>query len=376
MTSIAIMQEYSTSLRYALQMLFWDVRQAGKCVTDIKVLYETANIQNQIVDGTVEYPRPTDDADTSKGIDIELRNVSFAYPGDKAEENALRDVSLRIPAGSLAVIVGANGGGKSTIIKLLARMYDVAPGSGAVVIDGLPIQDYTLASLRQAYALLTQDHQLFPLALAENIGLGYPEKVDDREMIMQAARDGGAAELLSKFKDGVETNLEPVTTAYGYQLDDDKHKTLKTVLGKLEKTTEVSGGEKQRLVSSRAFMRFQTGKIKLLCVDEPSSALDPKGEFELFERLRAARAGKTMIFVTHRFGHLTKHADIIICMKAGKVAELGTHQELMALDGEYASLYNVQAQAFTAAEVRSFFVLIHVTERLRLLDKCMVIGCT
>ncbi|KAJ7215595.1 P-loop containing nucleoside triphosphate hydrolase protein [Mycena pura] len=351
MASIAIMQQYSTSLNYALQMLFWDVRQVGKYVTDIKVLYEAAEIQNQIVDGTVEYPRPANEADTSKGMDIELRNVSFAYPGDKAKENALRDVSLRIPAGSLAVIVGANGGGKSTIIKLLARMYDVAPGSGAVVIDGLPIQDYTLASLRQAYALLAQDHRLYPLPLAENIGLGYPEKVDDREMVMQAARDGGAAELLSKFKDGVETNLEPVTTAYGYQLDDDKHKTLKTVLGKLEKTTEVSGGEKQRLVSSRTFMRFQTGKVKLLCVDEPSSALDPKGEFELFERLRAARAGKTLLFVTHRFGHLTKHADIIICMKAGKVAELGTHQELMALDGEYASLYNVQAQAFTAPEV-------------------------
>ncbi|KAJ7215585.1 hypothetical protein GGX14DRAFT_443140 [Mycena pura] len=254
MTSIAIMQEYSTSLDYALYMLFWDVRQVGKYVTDIKVLYETANIQNQIVDGTVEYPRPADEADTSKGMDIELRNVSFAYPGDKAKENALRDVSLHIPAGSLAVIVGTNGGGKSTIIKLLTRMYDVAPG-GAVVIDGLPIQDYTLASLRQAYALLTQDHELFPLSLAENIGLGYPEKVDDREMIMQAARDGGAAELLSKFKYGIETNLDPVITASGHQLDDDKHKTLTTVLGKLEKRTEVSGkcsmhsGELQRLVS-------------------------------------------------------------------------------------------------------------------------------
>jgi ABC-type multidrug transport system fused ATPase/permease subunit len=116
-------------------------------------------------------------------------------------------------------------------------------------------------------------------------------------------------------------------------------------------------------------MRFKTGKIKLLSVDEPSSALDPRGEFELFERLRQTGEGKTMIFVTHRFGHLTKYADMIMwvshlifcsegltpqdrCMKEGKVIELGTHKDLMARDGEYASLYNVQAQAFTESEVR------------------------
>ncbi|KAJ7453361.1 P-loop containing nucleoside triphosphate hydrolase protein [Mycena galericulata] len=342
MTSIAILQQYSASLNYSLQMLFWDVSQVGKCVTDIKILYETANIENKIVDGDTPYPRA--DVDTSKGMEVEFRNVSFAYPGDKSKESALRDVSFHIPAGSLVVIVGANGSGKSTIIKLLTRMYDAE--AGAVLIDGLPIQRYRIADLRQTQATLTQDHNLYPLTLAENIGLGYSEHVDDMEMIMQAAGDGGAKALLGKFKQGVETNLEPPTTAYGYQLDDEKHKTLKEVLSKLEKTAEVSGGEKQRLVASRTFMRFRTGKIKLLSVDEPSSALDPKGEFELFERLRETGEGKTMIFVTHRFGHLTKYADLIICMKEGKVAESGTHKDLMARDGEYASLYNVQAQAF------------------------------
>ncbi|KAJ7159261.1 P-loop containing nucleoside triphosphate hydrolase protein [Mycena crocata] len=349
MTSIAILQQYSTSLNYSLQMLFWDVSQVGKCVTDIKILYETANIKNKIVDGEVAYPRPSVDA--SKGMDIELKNVSFTYPGDQSKDSALQDVSFRIPAGSLVVIVGANGSGKSTIIKLLTRMYDVE--AGALLVDGLPIARYRLADLRQTQATLTQDHNLYPLTLAENIGLGYAERVDDEEMILQAARDGGAAGLLDKFKQGGQTNLQPVSTAYGYQLDDDKHAALKKVLGKLEKTSEVSGGEKQRLVASRTFMRFRTGKIKLLSVDEPSSALDPKGEFELFERLRETGEGRTMIFVTHRFGHLTKYADLIICMKEGKVAELGTHKDLMDRDGEYASLYNVQAQAFTESEVVS-----------------------
>ncbi|KAK6995684.1 P-loop containing nucleoside triphosphate hydrolase protein, partial [Favolaschia claudopus] len=103
---------------------------------------------------------------------------------------------------------------------------------------------------------------------------------------------------------------------------------------------------------SRTFMRFQTNKIRLLCVDEPSSALDPRGEFELFERLRQTAEGKTMIFVTHRFGHLTKHADIILWMhEEWAVIESGTHKELLTRNGEYASLYNVQAQAFTESEV-------------------------
>ncbi|KAJ6600173.1 P-loop containing nucleoside triphosphate hydrolase protein [Mycena sp. CBHHK59/15] len=341
MASIAILQQYSSTLNYTLQSLFWDFSRLASCVSQIKLLYEVA--ENKILDGDVAYPRPG--ADATQGMDIELRNVSFAYPGDKSKDAALRDVSLRIPAGSLAVIVGANGGGKSTIIKLLTRMYDT--DAGTVLVDGLPIARYRLAALRQAQATLTQHHSLYPLTLAENIGLGYPERVHDLDMVLQAAADGGAAELLDKFKDGAQTNLDPVSTAYGYELDDEKHKALKALLGKLEKTAEVSGGEKQRLVASRTFMRFRTGKTKLLCVDEPSSALDPKGEHALFERLRETGTGRTMIFVTHRFGHLTKYADIIICMKEGKVAESGTHNELMALNGEYASLYNVQAQAFS-----------------------------
>jgi ABC-type multidrug transport system fused ATPase/permease subunit len=98
--------------------------------------------------------------------------------------------------------------------------------------------------------------------------------------------------------------------------------------------------------SSRTFMRMITGNVRLAVVDEPSSAMDPAGEYELFKRLREARQGKTMIFITHRFGHLTKHADLILCIKEGKLVEQGTHTELVALKGEYFELYNIQAQAF------------------------------
>jgi ABC-type multidrug transport system fused ATPase/permease subunit len=99
---------------------------------------------------------------------------------------------------------------------------------------------------------------------------------------------------------------------------------------------------------ARTFMRINTGSVRLVVVDEPSSAMDPAGEYGLFKRLREARQGKTMIFITHRFGHLTKHADVILCMKDGRLVEKGTHAELVAKKGEYYDLYNVQAQAFTS----------------------------
>ncbi|KAJ6516672.1 P-loop containing nucleoside triphosphate hydrolase protein [Mycena vitilis] len=344
MTSIVILQSYSASLSSSLSQLFYHSSSVGTHFWNVKILYESGEIQNPIVDGDVTYPRPT--ADTPKGAEIELKNVSFAYPGDKSKEAALKDISFRIPAGSLVVIVGANGSGKSTIIKLLTRLYDV--DAGVVLVDGLPIQSYCMADLRRTQATLTQDHKLYPLTLAQNIGLGDTKHIENTDMIKEAAREGGAAAVLDKLKEGVQTTLAPIRTAFKCSMDDDNltHKALKNIINKLECNTEVSGGEKQRLVASRTFMRLRTGHIKLLNIDEPSSALDPRGEFELFERLRQVGEGKTTIFVTHRFGHLTKHADIIICMKEGKVSELGTHKDLMASEGEYASLYNIQAQAF------------------------------
>ncbi|KAF8177195.1 P-loop containing nucleoside triphosphate hydrolase protein, partial [Pholiota molesta] len=118
-------------------------------------------------------------------------------------------------------------------------------------------------------------------------------------------------------------------------------------LEKLEKSIDISGGEKQRIVASRSFMRFKSGKVKFVAVDEPSSALDAEGELQLFKRLLDVREGKTMVFVTHRFGHLTKYADMIICMKDGSIVETGSHEHLISAKGEYAKLYNIQASAFS-----------------------------
>ncbi|KAJ6528479.1 P-loop containing nucleoside triphosphate hydrolase protein [Mycena capillaripes] len=254
------------------------------CVSDLReLLYKLGEVKNKIIDGAEAYPNST--VSSEMGMSFEFKNVSFAYPGAKSNDNALKNISLKIPAGHLVVIVGANGSGKTTLIKLLNRLYDV--DLGEILVDGLPIKNY------------------------QNIGLGNPDRINDMEMILQAAESGGASEVIKKLSDGLQTEL-----------------TLK-------------GGEKQRLVAARTFMRFLSGNIRFAAADEPSSALDPKAEHQLFQRLREAREGKTLIFVTHRFGHLTKHADL-----DGVIAETGTHQQLMARRGEYSELYNVQAQAF------------------------------
>ncbi|KAF7358426.1 Lipid A export ATP-binding/permease protein MsbA [Mycena venus] len=322
-TSFAILQQHAGALNVTCQMIYYEFSLAAQSCSHIKELYEMAEVENKIPDGDEAYPDSTLSSD--KGMEFELKNVSFAYPGGKSKDSAVKNVSLKIPAGHLVVIVGANGSGKSTIIKLLNRLYDV--DSGEILLDKRPIKNYRIQDLRKAQALLAQDHKLYPLSLAENIGLGNPDHVDDIDMVMQAAGSGGAVEVIRRQKDGLDTVLLPVSTAHGAHLDKHKHKKLRSILEGLEKKAEVSGGEKQRLVASRTFMRFLSGNIRFAVADEPSSALDPRGEHQLFLSLRESGEGKTMIFVTHRFGHLTKHADLIICMKDGEAIETGTHKE-------------------------------------------------
>lgn len=240
-------------------MAFFDVQSMSEYCNVIKAVYAVGNLKNKIADGDVAYPNAQ--FDSTLGMSLELqsvsffrfvsdvfvcltltmvfRNVSFAYPGGNSKESALKDVSLKITPGQLVVIVGANGSGKSTVIKLLQRIYDV--NSGEVIVDGLPINQYRISNLRSATATLTQDHHLFPLSIRENIGLGYPDCVEDEEMVLASAKDGGALGLIEKFSDGLDTTLEPVKTAYGHFLDDEKHKKLKEILGELEKSSSVSG---------------------------------------------------------------------------------------------------------------------------------------
>jgi ABC-type multidrug transport system fused ATPase/permease subunit len=294
---LAMLEQTATRLRYTFSfarhiITFWPSE-----MTSLKNFYRLLDLKNKMKNGCTPYSPPAD----ALGVSLEVRNVSFNYPGAKSERDALKNVSFSIKAGQLVVIVGANGSGKSTILKLLTRCYDAT--SGTVLVDGNPIEDYQIADLRSVTASLTQEHTIFPLSLSENIGIGSPSSATDLDKITEAAKSAGAQDVIENFTNGYDTVLEPVKTAY-LSYTGRGNELLEKEYEKMEKSTNVSGGEKQRLVASRTFMRMLSEDIKFVIVDEPSSALDPGGEYELFKQLREARKGRTMIFVTHRFGHL------------------------------------------------------------------------
>ncbi|KAL0568901.1 hypothetical protein V5O48_013071 [Marasmius crinis-equi] len=342
-TQMATLYQCSTILRRSLWDIFVLSNQMHAKIGLIQQLHDMRNTKNVVQSGVIPYPK--EKHVDRKGMELELRNVSFSYPGDPTKK-VLDDVSFRIPAGTLIVIVGVNGSGKSSFINLLTRMYDVS--SGQILVDGENIRDYTLSAFREATATLTQEHRLLPLSIAENIALGNIDEVEDMRKIQDAARMGGCTELIEKLESGYETIFNKRTKQHwGGGIDEtDKNALISRELKKLQKTNDVSGGQRQRLVAARTFMRLTSPSIKFVAVDEPSSALDPEGELELFNNLRAARNGRTMLFVTHRFGPITKHADLILCMKEGKVIESGTHPELMRKEGEYCKMYNIQAKPF------------------------------
>ncbi|KAF8209316.1 P-loop containing nucleoside triphosphate hydrolase protein [Mycena galopus ATCC 62051] len=341
LATIATLHQSESQLSWTFDDILLRIQQSMNGIGPVKEIYDLENVVHQTKSGDLPYP-PLD-RPHEQGMPFELKNVSFSYPGTTTK--ALNNVTLSIKAGQLIVIVGANGSGKSTIVKLLTRLYDAS--SGSITVDGADIQDYRLPDLRHATAALTQDHHLYPLSLRENIGLGNPAHVRNMDMIRTAARLGGAEEVIAKLGDGFETVLEhPRGVRWGNDVKKGDGTLLAEALEKMTKEADVSGGERQRLVASRTFMRFTSGAVKLVCVDEPSSNLDPDAEWQLFKNFRQARDGKTMIFVTHRFAHLTKHADVILCMKEGSILETGTHNELMARDGEYCKMFKMQATAF------------------------------
>ncbi|KAG6867211.1 hypothetical protein C0993_005627 [Termitomyces sp. T159_Od127] len=319
--SVAVLQQSSYMLRDSLQTIFCETQTFNRHVTKLKNLYAMLDKVNKTQQGNVPYPSPQTSKD---GMALELKNVIFTYPGSKSKLPALRNVSLDIKPGQLVVIVGANGSGKSTLIKLLTRLYD--PSSGTLLVDDTPVQEYRPLDVRRTIASFTQDHNLYPLSLYENIAFGDVALSTDTAAVAAAAEQGGATEFIAKFVDGSDTILDPRNNIQPINLPDDPEHPLR---------------------NARTFMHLNSGHVNFVSVDEPSSALDPEAEYQIFNRLIASRSGKTMVFVTHRFGHLTKHADFIICMKDGAIAESGCHEELMKIDGEYAKLYQIQANAFS-----------------------------
>jgi ATP-binding cassette subfamily B protein len=249
---------------------------------------------------------------------VVFEHVSFRYPG--AATPALQDVSVDIPPGQTLAVVGHNGAGKSTLIKLLCRLYD--PDEGRILLDGTDVRDLDPERLRSVIGGMFQDHVSYQATAADNIGLGNVGELDNREKIIDCARQGGAHELITGLPKGYETHL-----------------------GKwFDHGVELSGGEWQKVALSRAFMR----DARLLVLDEPTSALDAQAEYDLFERLRRLAHGRTTIYISHRFSTV-RRADRVLLLDGGRVAEHGTHDELMAGNGIYAKLFMLQALTYLDA---------------------------
>jgi len=245
-------------------------------------------------------------------------HVSFSYPG--ATRKALDDVSFDIRPGQTVAVVGRNGAGKSTLLKLLCRLYD--PTEGRILLDGIDLREVSPAELRSRIAILFQDYVTYQASAAENIGLGDLPHLDDRPRIADAADRAGVSEVITRLPRSYDT---PLGKWFG-------------------KGVELSGGEWQKVALARTLMR----DTPLLALDEPTSALDAQAEHDLFARLGYHAEQRTTLYISHRFSTV-RRADRIILLADGRIAEAGTHTELMELDGVYATLFKLQASAYTDA---------------------------
>jgi ABC-type multidrug transport system fused ATPase/permease subunit len=244
--------------------------------------------------------------------DIRFRHVTFTYPGGAS---VLDGFDLTIPAGTSLAIVGQNGAGKTTLAKLLCRLYD--PQGGAIEVDGVDLRELDLASWRRRLTAVFQDFMRMERPLRDNVApAGAPDDVVQRAL--EEAGGGGLA-------------------------------SLDTILARAYPGgTDLSGGQWQRVALARALSAVKMGAGVVL-LDEPTAQLDVRGEAEIFDRLLAATRQCTTILISHRFSTL-RHADRICVLEKGKVVELGTHAELMALNGRYRTMFDLQAQRFASED--------------------------
>ena len=268
----------------------------------------------------LEYPVPTRQGILQHGTDpsrgIEFKDVSFAYPG--SSRKALNDVSLQIRPGESLALVGENGSGKTTLIKLLTRLYE--PTEGRIFLDGINLQDWDVEALRQRIGVIFQDFGRYQFSVGENIGAGDVRYIDDSERWAKAAATGMAAQFIEEMPEGYETQL-----------------------GRWFKGgRELSGGQWQKIALSRAFMRSDAD---ILVLDEPTAAMDAPSEAAIFDHFRSESHNKMTILISHRFSTV-RAADQIIVIHDGKIVEQGNHESLLALGGQYASLFKLQAKGY------------------------------
>jgi len=246
---------------------------------------------------------------------IEFRNVCFNYPGNS--RLVLDHINFQLHTKERLALIGENGEGKTTIVKLMTRLYD--PTEGQILLDGIDLRDYDLEDLHHEMGVIFQDFMRYEMTARENVAVGRVEQIDNLELLQHASQ-----------KSMADAVIERLPLGYNQMLG-----------RRFEQGVDLSGGEWQKVALARAYLR----DAQVLILDEPTAALDARSEFEVFRRFSELTAGKMALFISHRFSTV-RAADRILVLANGKIAEEGTHDELSSLGGRYAEMFEMQASSY------------------------------
>ncbi len=293
-----LQQVFSTASGIADQALF---------LTDLIGFFEMKPVVVSRPDG-LPIPRPIRQG-------FEFRNVSFAYPG--TERRILKNFNFSLRPGERIALIGENGQGKTTVVKLITRLYD--PTEGEIFLDGVDLREYALDDLHQEMGVIFQDFMRYEMTVRDNIGVGRVEIAHTEQDIEAAAEKSLAASVVAKLAGGYDQMLGR----------------------RFESGVDLSGGEWQRIALARAYLR----DAQLLILDEPTAALDAKSELEVFERFAELTLGKMALLISHRFSTV-RMADRIVVLSGGRLVEEGNHTQLLAHGGLYAEMFEMQAASY------------------------------
>ena len=293
-----LQQVFSTASGIADQALF---------LTDLIAFFDMKPTVQSNPDG-LRTPQPI-----QRGF--EFRNVSFAYPG--TDRRVLKNFNLTLSPGERIALIGENGQGKTTVVKLITRLYD--PTEGQILLDGIDLREYSLEDLHSHIGVIFQDFMRFEMTARENISVGRVDRPHQQADIESAAHKSLADTVVSKLADGYDQMLGR----------------------RFEGGVELSGGEWQKIALARAYLR----DAQLLILDEPTAALDARSELEVFERFAELTEGKMALLISHRFSTV-RMADRIVVLEGGRLIEEGNHQQLMARAGVYAGMFEMQAASY------------------------------
>jgi ATP-binding cassette, subfamily B, bacterial len=296
--------------RSLIETLFSSLNNIAEQALYIKDLFDFFETQPSIVSvpNALPAPRPIRSG-------FEFRDVSFAYPG--SDRQVLQRVSFHFDAGERIALIGENGAGKTTLVKLLARLYE--PTGGAILLDGIDLREYDVDSLRGEIGVIFQDYMRYDMLVRENIGFGRIEELGNQPRMESAARKSLADQLIAQFQLGYDQMLGR----------------------RFESGVDLSAGQWQKVALGRAYMR----DAQVLILDEPTASLDARAEYEVFLRFADLTRGRMAVLISHRFSTV-RMADRILVLADGSLVEQGTHQQLVALGGRYAELFELQAAGY------------------------------